>query len=182
MAYGNNIYIAAIHRHCIGRRSRHKRRLRPPPSYAGCGLLPSRNENSIVADMAASIASADHRSGKYPDDGLYRVVISTLKKPCGWVSSNEIYENQEALMAGALALAAEIADNATPAVQGAKRILLIWKNHGVDDGLQVCRRLEFRLSEHARNPEASRGRWRRREKKGLMEESISPIPHGRIRV
>jgi enoyl-CoA hydratase len=49
---------------------------------------------------------------------------------------NEIYEDREALMTGALALAAEIADNAAPAVRGSKKILAYMEDHGVDDGLK----------------------------------------------
>jgi len=49
---------------------------------------------------------------------------------------NEVYENREGLMAGALALAAEIAENATPAVRGSKRILAYMEDHSVDDGLK----------------------------------------------
>jgi enoyl-CoA hydratase len=49
---------------------------------------------------------------------------------------NEVYENREALMAGAIALAAEIAENPAPAVRGSKRILSYMEDHSVDDGLK----------------------------------------------
>jgi enoyl-CoA hydratase len=49
---------------------------------------------------------------------------------------NEIYEDHESLMTGALKLAEEIADNSPAAVKGTKRILNYMEDHSVDDGLK----------------------------------------------
>jgi enoyl-CoA hydratase/carnithine racemase len=49
---------------------------------------------------------------------------------------NELYENQEELMKGALNLAREITGNADNAVRGTKKILNYMEDHSVDDGLK----------------------------------------------
>jgi enoyl-CoA hydratase len=49
---------------------------------------------------------------------------------------NELYENQEDLMKGALELAGEIAGNADNAVRGTKKVLNYMENHSVEDGLK----------------------------------------------
>ncbi len=49
---------------------------------------------------------------------------------------NELYENQEELMKGALNLAREITGNTDNAVRGTKKILNYMEDHSVDDGLK----------------------------------------------
>ena len=136
MAAGNNIYIAAIHRHCIGAGL---------DISAACDLrLASRDavfslretKIAIVADMGSL-----NRLPRIIGQGNARMMAFTGRDfsadealRMGLV--NQIYESPEALIAGALALAAEIADNAAPAVRGSKKILNYMEDHGVEDGLK----------------------------------------------
>jgi len=48
---------------------------------------------------------------------------------------NEIYENQELLMAGASKLACEIAANSAAAVRGTKKIINFMESHNPEEGL-----------------------------------------------
>jgi enoyl-CoA hydratase len=136
MTAGNNIYIAAIHRHCIGAGL---------DISAACDLrlaardaLFSLRETriAIVADMGSL-----NRLPQIIGQGNTRMMAFTgrdftAEEALRMGLVNEIYENREALMSGALALAAEIAENAATAVRGSKRILSYMENHSVDDGLK----------------------------------------------
>ena len=136
MSDGNNIYVAAVHRHCIGGAL---------DLVSACDLrLASKDavfslretKIAIVADMGSLnrlpniIGQGNTRmlalTGRdFPADSALRMGLI-----------NELYENQEDLMKGALALAAEIAGNADNAVRGTKKILNYMENHSVDDGLK----------------------------------------------
>ena len=136
IAAGNKIYIAAIHRHCIGAGL---------DISAACDLrLASRDalfslretKIAIVADMGSL-----NRLPRIIGQGNTRMMAFTgrdftAEEALRMGLVNEIYENREALMTGALALATEIAQNAAPAVRGAKRILAYMEDHSVDDGLK----------------------------------------------
>ena len=133
---GNNIYIAAVHRHCIGAGL---------DLIAACDLrlasmdaIFSLRETkiAIVADMGSL-----NRLPQIIGQGNTRMLAFTgrdfhadLALRMGLI--NELYENPEALMKGALTLAAEIAGNAVNAVQGAKKILNYMESHSADDGLE----------------------------------------------
>jgi len=136
MANGNNIYIAAIHRHCIGAGL---------DLAAACDLrLASQDavfsvretKIAIVADMGSL-----NRLPKIIGQGHTRMLALTGRditaaeaRRIGLV--NELYEDAPALMAGALALAAEISANAEPAVRGTKQILRYMEDHDEWDGLK----------------------------------------------
>jgi enoyl-CoA hydratase len=136
MTDGNNIYIAAIQRHCIGAGL---------DISAACDLrLAARDalfslretKIAIVADMGSL-----NRLPRIIGQGNARMMAFTGRdfsaaEALRMGLINEVYDNQEALMAGALALAAEIAENAGPAVRGSKKILAYMEDHGVDDGLR----------------------------------------------
>jgi enoyl-CoA hydratase len=136
MANGNNIYIGAVHRHCIGGAL---------DLISACDLRLAAKDAvfslretkiAIVADMGSLnrlpliIGQGNTRmlalTGRdFPADVALRMGLV-----------NELYENQEELMKGALNLAAEIAGNADNAVRGTKKILNYMENHSVDDGLK----------------------------------------------
>jgi enoyl-CoA hydratase len=136
MTAGNNIYIAAIHRHCIGAGL---------DISAACDLRLAAQDAvfslretklAIVADMGSL-----NRLPRIIGQGNTRMMAFTgrdftAEEALRMGLVNEVYENREALMAGALALAAEIAENAAPAVRGSKRILAYMEDHGVEDGLK----------------------------------------------
>ena len=136
MTNRNNIYIAAIHRHCI---------CAGLAISAACDLhLASRDALfslretgiAIVADMGSLnrlpriIGQANARMMAFTGRDF------TAEEALRMGLVNEFYDNREALMAGALSLAAEISENAAPAVRGSKRILAYMENHSVDDGLK----------------------------------------------
>ncbi len=136
MTAGNNIYIAAIHRHCIGAGL---------DISAACDLRLAASDAifslretkiAIVADMGSL-----NRLPRIIGQGNTRMMAFTGRDfkadealRMGLV--NEVYDNQETLIAGALALAAEINENAAPTVRGTKRILAYMEDHSVDDGLK----------------------------------------------
>jgi enoyl-CoA hydratase len=136
MSEGNNIYIAAVHRHCIGGAL---------DLISACDLrLACRDavfslretKIAIVADMGSlnrlpNIIGQGHTrmlalTGRdFPADSALRMGLI-----------NELYETREDLMKGALDLAAEIAGNADNAVRGTKKVLNYMENHSVEDGLK----------------------------------------------
>jgi len=71
----------------------------------------------------AALATALETFHRHPDEALRMGLL------------NAVYETQEAMTAGELAIAAEIAANAAPAVAGAKHILNYMQDHSVRDGL-----------------------------------------------
>jgi enoyl-CoA hydratase len=136
IAEGSNIYISALHRHCIGAGL---------DLAAACDLrLASRDtifslretRIAIVADMGSL-----NRLPQIIGQGNTRMLAYTGRD----ISAEEalriglingIYDTQEDLMSGSMNLAAEIAANAEPAVRGTKKILNYMENHSVDDGLK----------------------------------------------
>jgi enoyl-CoA hydratase len=136
MTQGNNIYIAAVHRHCIGGAL---------DLAAACDLRLAAKDAlfslreakiAIVADMGSL-----NRLPNIIGQGNTRMLALTGRDFPADVALrmglvNELYENQEALMKGALDLAMEIAGNADNAVRGTKKILNYMENHSVDDGLK----------------------------------------------
>jgi len=136
MANGENIYIGAAHRHCIG---------------AGLDLMSACDLRLATKDVIVSLREtkiaivADmgslNRLPQIIGQGNTRMMAYTGRDfnadEClrmGLI--NEIYENQESLMEGALKLAEEIADNSSAAVKGTKKILNYMEDHSVDDGLK----------------------------------------------
>jgi len=136
MTLGNNIYIAAIHRHCIGAGL---------DISAACDIRLAARDSlfslretkiAIVADMGSL-----NRLPRIIGQGNTRMMAFTgrdfsAEEALRMGLVQEIYGDQESLMAGALSLAEEIADNPAPAVQGSKRILTYMEDHGIDDGLK----------------------------------------------
>jgi enoyl-CoA hydratase len=136
MTAGDNIYIAAIHRHCIGAGL---------DISAACDLrlatgdaLFSLRETkiAIVADMGSL-----NRLPGIIGQGNTRMMAFTgrdfnAEEALRMGLVNEVYDTREMLMTGALALAAEITENAASAVRGSKRVLAYMEDHSVDDGLK----------------------------------------------
>lgn len=136
MAEGSNIYIAAAHRHCIGAGL---------DLASACDLRLASRETifslretriAIVADMGSL-----NRLPQIIGQGNTRMLAYTgrdvpAEEALRMGLLNGIYDSHEALMSGALDLAAEIAANAEPAVRGTKKILNYMENHSVDDGLK----------------------------------------------
>jgi enoyl-CoA hydratase len=136
MTQGRNIYIAAVHRHCIGGAL---------DLVSACDLRLAAKDAlfslreakiAIVADMGSL-----NRLPNIIGQGNTRMLAFTGRDCPADVSLrmglvNELYENQEELMKGALDLAKEIAGNADNAVRGTKNVLNYMENHSVDDGLK----------------------------------------------
>ena len=67
--------------------------------------------------------------------GLYRLVIDGAEAArIGLV--NRTYESQEALLAGVMAIAADIAAKSPVAIRGTKEMIRYMRDHRVDDGLE----------------------------------------------
>jgi enoyl-CoA hydratase len=136
MSDGNNIYVAAVHRHCIGGAL---------DLVSACDLrLASKDavfslretKIAIVADMGSL-----NRLPSIIGQGNTRMLALTgrdfpAESALRMGLINELYENQGDLMKGALDLAGEIAGNPDNAVRGTKKILNYMENHSIDDGLK----------------------------------------------
>jgi len=132
---GRNVYIAAAHRYCIGAGL---------DLAAACDIrLASRDavislreaRIAIVADMGSL-----NRLPRIIGQGNARLMAFTARDftadEClrmGLIS--EIHDTPEALLEGALKMAADITANSRAAVQGSKRILNYMEDHGTEDGL-----------------------------------------------
>jgi len=136
MAQGENIYIGAAHRHCIG---------------AGLDLMSACDIRLATKDVVISLREtkiaivADmgslNRLPRIIGQGNTRMMAYTGRDftaaECLRMGLlNEVYDTQEDLMAGALKLAAEIADNSAATVTGTKKVLNYMEDHSVDDGLK----------------------------------------------
>jgi enoyl-CoA hydratase len=135
IAGGEKVYICACHRHCIGAGL---------DIASACDLRISTRDTvfslretkiAIVADMGSL-----NRLPAIIGQGNARLMALTgrdvpAEEALRMGLLNAVYETQEAMTAGALALAAEIAANAAPAVAGAKHILNYMQDHSVRDGL-----------------------------------------------
>lgn len=135
MAFGNTVYIAAVHRHCIGGGL---------DVCASCDLrLASRDaifslretRIAIVADMGSL-----NRLPRIIGQGNTRLMALTgrdfsAEEAFRMGLVNALYDTREELLQGAVALAAEIANNAPNAVRGVKRLLNYMETHGSLDGL-----------------------------------------------
>jgi enoyl-CoA hydratase len=136
MSSGSNIYIAASHRHCIGAGL---------DLAAACDLRLASSDSifslreakiAIVADMGSL-----NRLPRIIGQGNVRMMAYTgrdfsAEEALRMGLVNEVFSDREALMTGALKLAAEITDNADAAIRGAKKILNYMEDHSVDDGLK----------------------------------------------
>jgi enoyl-CoA hydratase len=135
IAQGEKIYIAAIHRHCIG--AGLDISVACDLRLASTDAIFSVRETkiAIVADMGSLnrlpliIGQGNTRMMAYTG----RDVDARQALNMGLVS--ELYENQELLMAAAAKLAGEIASNSAAAVRGTKKILNFMENHSPDEGL-----------------------------------------------
>lgn len=136
IAYGDNIYIAAVHGYCIGGGL---------DLIAACDLrlatrdaLFSLRETriAIVADMGSLnrlpqlIGQSNTRMMAFTGRDFSAEEVRQM----GLI--NGVLDNQEDLMKEAYALAGEIASNAREAVTGAKHILNYMEDHGVMDGMR----------------------------------------------
>jgi enoyl-CoA hydratase len=135
MHSGDNVYIAAIHHYCLGGGL---------DLAAACDIrLASRDavislreaRVAIVADMGSL-----NRLPRIIGQGNARLMAFTARDftaaEClrmGLLS--EIFDTPEAVLEGALNLAAEITANARSAVRGSKRLLNFMENHSVEEGL-----------------------------------------------
>jgi len=133
---GGNVYIAAPHRYCIGAGL---------DLAAACDIRVASKETvislreariAIVADMGSL-----NRLPRIIGQGNARLMAFTARDftadEClrmGLLS--EVYETPEALLEGALNLAAEITGNSRSAVRGSKRLLNYMEDHSAGDGLE----------------------------------------------
>jgi len=136
MTRGNNIYIAAIHRHCIGAGL---------DLSSACDLrLASQDATFSLRETKIAIVADMGSLNRLPNiigQGNTRMLALTGRDISAAEALrmgliNALYENQEALMKGALNLAREINSNADNAVRGTKKILNYMEDHSVDDGLK----------------------------------------------
>jgi enoyl-CoA hydratase len=135
IAQGGKIYIAAIHKHCIGAGL---------DIAAACDLRLATTDAifsvretkiAIVADMGSL-----NRLPLIIGQGNTRFLAYTgrdidARKAIGMGLVNELYEDQALLMAGAAKLAGEIASNSAAAVRGTKKVLNFMESHNPDEGL-----------------------------------------------
>jgi enoyl-CoA hydratase len=136
MTQGNNIYIAAVHRHCIGAGL---------DLSSACDLrLAAKDARFSLRETKIAIVADMGSLNRLPNiigQGNTRMLAFTGRDCPADVALrmglvNELYENQEELMKGALELAKEIAGNADNAVRGTKKVLNYMEDHSVDDGLK----------------------------------------------
>jgi enoyl-CoA hydratase len=135
IATGEKIYIAAIHKHCIGAGLDIAVAcdLRLATSDAVFSLRETKI--AIVADMGSLnrlpliIGHGNTRLLAYTG----RDIDASQALSMGLI--NELYDNQVLLMAGAAKLACEIASNSTAAVRGTKKILNFMESHSPEEGL-----------------------------------------------
>jgi len=136
MAGGNNIYIAAIHRHCIGAGLDLSSACDLRLATKDAVISLRETKIAIVADMGSL-----NRLPRIIGQGNTRMLALTgrditAEEALRMGLINEIHEDREALMKGALSLAREITGNADNAVRGTKKILNYMEDHSVDDGLK----------------------------------------------
>jgi len=132
---GRKIYIHAAHGHCLG---------------AGLDLAAACDIRLAAKDVRFSLRET--RIGIVADMGsLNRLpqiigqgntrLIAFTGKDFGYEEAlrmgliSEVYEDGEALLAGAIAIAAAIAANEESAVGGTKHLLNYMQNHGVKEGI-----------------------------------------------
>ncbi len=136
IANGRKIYIAAVQKHCIGGGL---------DLIAACDLrLASKDAQFSLRETRVAIVADMGSLNRLPaiiGEGNTALMAYTGRDfsaeealRMGLVS--EIFETQETLLAGARALAEEIAANPTLAVQGSKEIIRYGRSHGPDDGLK----------------------------------------------
>lgn len=135
MTMGEKVYIAAVHRHCIG---------------GGLDFIAACDIRLASEDAIFSLREA--QIGIVADMGsLNRLPLIighgntslmaltgrnfTAKEALKMGLLTDVYETHEQLMTKALDLAREIASNPNAAVRGTKKILNYMQNHSVEEGL-----------------------------------------------
>lgn len=136
MAAGRNVYIAAVHRHCIGGGL---------DLIAACDIRLASQDASfslrearvaIVADMGSLnrlpgiIGMGNTRLMAYTGRDFKASEAQTM----GLVSA--VYPDADTLLLEARKLAAEIAANPSIAVRGTKQVLNYIQDHSLEDGLR----------------------------------------------
>ncbi|MCR9141385.1 MAG: crotonase/enoyl-CoA hydratase family protein [bacterium] len=136
MAEGQNIYIAAVHRHCIGGGL---------DLIAACDLRLASKDASISLREAKVAIVADMGSlNRLPGIigmGYTRLMAYTARDfsaaECEKMGLLEqVFDSQAELMDGARALAEEISANSSIAVRGTKQVLNYVADHSLDDSLK----------------------------------------------
>lgn len=136
MSAGQNIYIAAVHRHCIGGGL---------DLIAACDLrLASRDAAISLREAKVAIVADMGSLNRLPNIiglGYTRLMAYTGRdfsadecQRMGLIE--EVFETQAELMAGARKLAEEIAVNPSIAVRGTKQVLNYVADHSLDDSLK----------------------------------------------
>jgi enoyl-CoA hydratase len=135
IANGEKVYIAAIHRHCIGAGL---------DIAVACDLRLATTDAvfslretkiAIVADMGSL-----NRLPLIIGHGNTRLLAYTgrdigASQAMNMGLLNEVYENQDSMMTAAVNLAGEIAANQAATVRGTKKILNFMESHGPEEGL-----------------------------------------------
>ena len=133
--HGRKVYIAAVHRHCIGGGL---------DLISACDLRIASKDAKVSLREAKVAIIADMGSlNRLPDIigiGNTRYMAYTGRdfsaEACYRMGLfQELYENQEDLMRGALSLAEEIAANPALAVRGSKHMINYAEGHTIDDSL-----------------------------------------------
>ncbi len=136
MEQGENIYIAAVHRHCIGGAL---------DLMAACDLrLASADASGSLREAKVAIVADMGSLNRLPNIiglGRTRMMAYTARdfsadecKEMGLVE--EVFASHADLMEGAKAMAEEIAANSSIAVRGTKHVLNYAANHSVEDSLK----------------------------------------------
>lgn len=128
--------LAAIHGGCIGG---------GVDIITACDMRYSTEDayftvKEIDMGMVADIGTLQ-RLPKVIAQGIAREMIYTGRKVSGKEAKsiqlvNETYPDKEALLAGVMAIAANIASKSPLSIRGAKHVLNYSRDHGVDDGLE----------------------------------------------
>ena len=136
IAGGQNIYIAAVHRHCIGGGL---------DLIAACDLRLAAKDAAISLREAKVAIVADmgslNRLPRIMGLGNTRMMAYTGRdfsaEECQRMGLVEqVFENQNELMAGAQKLAEEIAGNPSIAVRGTKHVLNYVPDHSIEDSMK----------------------------------------------
>jgi len=135
IARSEKIYIAAIHRHCIGAGLDIASACDLRLAAADAVFSLRETKISIVADMGSLnllpgiIGQANTRFLAYTG----RDIDAAEALRMGLISA--VYEGREILLESAIELSAEITANSEAAVRGTKKILQYMENHSAQDGM-----------------------------------------------
>lgn len=128
--------VAAVHGHCIGGGVDLVTACDVILATADATFSIQETKIAIVADLG-TLQRIGRRVGRGPAREMaFTGRRLTADRALGFGLVNEVYPDQEALLAGARAMAREIAANSPLVVQGTKAVLNFSESHSVADGLE----------------------------------------------